>query len=410
MKVLIAYPKNEIRPVGGPSGYLYNLDNELMKSNYSYNGIEFNYLQSVSRINYNENNQHHIIKSILKSIIKFLTTIKIINSFISSFIALIATLRIRFKNREIIDNIDSFDIIHFHSTFDLYKYSKQLKLYKGLIILNSHSPIPTHQEILDSWGLEMQLIFKICKFILQAIDLLAYKTSNYMVFPNNYSIEPYLKWSKFSEYINDGSIEIKYLISGIKDIYDVNQMENYDINSSKVSVCYVGRQNYVKGFDIFVNVMEKLIKTHEMVVNIAGKKNDSIVTPHDDNWINHGFIENIFSFLSVNDIYISTNRETYFDLIVLEAMCSGKVCILSYTGGNKYFQKYSHDGLLLYDNKDELIKILLKLVNYSKSQLNIIGMKNREIFKEFFSSEIFTKNYSVLLKELYKDHRKDNLR
>lgn len=45
------------------------------------------------------------------------------------------------------------------------------------------------------------------------------------------------------------------------------------------------------------------------------------------------------------DVFVLPNRQTYYDLILLEVMRAGKPVLLTTTGGNKHFLGYKDTGL-----------------------------------------------------------------
>lgn len=84
-------------------------------------------------------------------------------------------------------------------------------------------------------------------------------------------------------------------------------------------------------------------------------------------WIELGFIYNTQELLSQSDLYILPNRETYFDLVVLEILRSSTNLLLSNTGGNKYFQlldKNDTNGIVFFDidNFDDIVSLVQKFI------------------------------------------------
>ena len=58
--------------------------------------------------------------------------------------------------------MDDYDIIHFHSTQQLYLLRDELEYYKGKILLTSHSPQPLFEEYKDAaTKLELKLLKRV---------------------------------------------------------------------------------------------------------------------------------------------------------------------------------------------------------------------------------------------------------
>lgn len=119
----------------------------------------------------------------------------------------------------------------------------------------------------------------------------------------------------------------------------------------------------------------------------------------DKRWIELGWTDKAHDIINAADIFILPNKETYFDLVLLEVMSIGKPVVLTYTGGNKYFKNFKDSGLFFYDynNIDSAIEQINKI---KKSDIQTLGEKNKMIFNENFTISIFTKRYIQLLEKI----------
>ena len=97
--------------------------------------------------------------------------------------------------------------------------------------------------------------------------------------------------------------------------------------------------------------------------------------------------------IAASDVFLLPNRETYFDLILLEVLSLGVPVVLSNTGGNKYFKKFQTKGLLFYSTLDEARENLRYLKSLSREARTAAGKELSELFQKHFSVEPFTRKY-----------------
>ena len=378
-KVLIYMPINKLKPTGGPAGYLYNLNNALknMETN-----IEF--LPAVK-----ENVKKEKIKKMLpQNINLLLRAIKL-----SKLLKKSSSNNVDFNN---------YDVIHFHSTEDLYKCRKKLESYNGKVVLTSHSPCALHVEFKNSIPIKFYKIFKKKIDGLEKMDKDAFKRANFVIFPCKEAEEPYFNsWKKYSS-IRDES-KIKYLYTGINPCKakisadEYRKENNYD--KKDFIICYVGRHNRVKGYDNFLNIGLEAIDKLNVKVIVAGKQ-EPLKGPQNNNWNEVGWTNDPHSIINSADVFVLPNKETYFDLIMLEVLSLGKIILTTYTGGNKIFEKFENSGIFYYDGINDCLEKIKMLKNLDKNDKEKLEKRNKEIFTNNFNNEIFARNYIKLIEEL----------
>ena len=89
-------------------------------------------------------------------------------------------------------------------------------------------------------------------------------------------------------------------------------------------------------------------------------------------WIEIGWTNNPYSIIEASDLFILPNRETFFDLILLEVLSLGKNVLISWCGGNKKFADFNSEGILFFHNVDEALKQIKYL--YTKDRKERIRM------------------------------------
>lgn len=390
MKILIFFEKSSLKPIGGAAGYLYNLS-----SNLNYNVFEF--LEG-------EENQHKKKKLNLDELIlpKSIKRLARDIAWRKRVINMLNGVEDRLINKE----INQYDAIHFHRTFDLYKCRKCLEGYRGKIILTSHCPKAPYLEIREDliskreYELHKKLYSK-----LQDIDIYAFNRADYIIFPCKEAEEPYYNtWKWYEE--NKLKLEPKkrYCVTGIvKKKIDRDRIEirkELNIPDDAFVVSYVGRHNEVKGYPTFLGLWEKYKNNDKVYFLCCGKKG-IYNEPKNPRWIEIGWTKNSQDYINASDVFILPNEQTYFDLVFLEVLSIGTPIIASYTGGNKFFKQYNGNGVFLYKNKENLIQKLDELLE-NRENLNDYRQNNITLFETNFNEKIFSEKYTKLMEELLK--------
>lgn len=386
-KVLIYRRSDSLTPSGGPNGYLYSLRKglETIKNE----NIEIEFLPPQ---NYNKAKKNQIKSSnnvIVKKILDIYRTIK----------------HIKF-NLSVIDGkktspvkLNNYDAVHFHSTCDLHFLRDELSNYRGKVILTSHSPQPLAYEFIESSSsMEMKLFGEKYKRMIES-DEYAFNRADYIIFPCEYSDEPYLNvWAKYSDIKMKSLSKYRYTLTGTvpatirsarKDV-----REKYGIPQDAFVVCYVGRHNEIKGYDRFKDICETFLSENKNAYVIVAGNIGPLTPPNNkERWIEVGWTNDPHSIIAASNTFLLPNRETYFDLILLEVLSIGVPIIASNTGGNKYFNKYNFDGIKLFDSDEECKKQLKENLHLDIASIERIKKENMNLYLERFTTDAFAKGY-----------------
>ncbi len=392
MKALIYFDKKLLKPIGGSTGYLYNLQQELINQNIKY--VEF--------LSIEETKLKRIFRKLPKKVQKFYHNIK------------------RYKNRnkilkDILDkqerksiiDISKYDIVHFHLAKDMYMVKDSLENYKGKIIFTSHSPKVSYKEIIeDDTSPKEYLKYKKQYDRLEIIDEYAFNRADYIIFPCEEAEEPYFNtWKNYKEVKEKNKEKYLYLPTGIIPIeQDDNSNEirkKYNIPNNAFVISYVGRHNEVKGYDKLKEIGKKVLEESNNIYFLIAGKEEPIKGLRYDRWIEVGWTNKPYDIVNASNLFILPNKETYFDLVLLEVMSLGKPILLTDTGGNKYYKKFNDSGLFYYDyaNVKEAVR---KIQDIFKLDTREIGNKNKNIFNKYFTNNIFTDKYLEILNEIDK--------
>lgn len=374
---------------GGPSGYIANLEQAVNKLNMS-NNISFINTTSLAH----QIKRIHFISRILcfcipakqirynmrHNIIKRLTE----NLFVRTF-----------------DKYD-FNTITVHSIYDVLFVKKYLKS-RGLnvkILQMSHSPQPPSEEMYER-DMAGGVPDANARYIrVKKTERDAFNAADMYIFPSAESVECY---SETLSYFNDllKTHPIKYVRTGCRPLQTDKSHDEirkqYNIKTPYV-ITYIGRHNEIKGYDILQQIAKQILNKRDDVTFLIGGRMGKIAPLNHPRWIELGQI-NPADVLVATDLFILPNRQTYFDLILLEVLSTGTPVVASNTGGNKTV--YSDTGVItLYDNVNDCVEKTLKLLDLPQSNIDKMRTKIKEAYANNYSLECFAKNYINMIKEV----------
>lgn len=373
--------KGILEPKGGPSGYLYNLQES----------IELNNINDINIISMNESEQQkesflNKIKSFLKNKIKLPHLLQ-------------EKRKLGFYNKLLNDNlvqIKNSQILHFHTTQDLYYFSKIYDLAKHKVLLMSHSPEVPNIEVFNIFTSQgySQSEAALKQSLQKEADVFAFQNADYLIFPCEGATNPYENF--FAENKIDKS-KLRYVITASKPLIPKISTDEfkskYSIPENRKIISYIGRKNKIKGFDIFCAIAERLKNDYRFYFISAGT--GDIAAPIQENFLDIGWTDDPASLVNVTDIQIVPNRDTYFDLGIIQALSLNTKVLTTNTGGNSWFVDKNIDMFFAdANNLDSFIKLLDDETNYE------INKKNINFYNNVLHNNYFAKNYSDLYKEI----------
>lgn len=390
-KVLIYKKESSLKPVGGSSGYLYNLKIGLQREKIQ--DIDFLEEDEINKTTSNKTKVKNIWHKLPDQIRKKMINLLLIKSL--------------YKKNVIASRVFSnYDIIHFHSTLALYLNRESLKKFKGKVLITSHSPKPWHKEVIeDNFSNMERKLYKFAYTKLESVDKYAFNRADFIIFPCEQAEEPYANnWDDYKEIKNHKGTSYRYIPSGIDSakakLNKKEVLQSYNIPYDSFIISYVGRHNETKGYDNLKEIGEYILNKYPKAYILVAGKEEPIKGIDHPRWIEVGWTNDPHSIINVADVFILPNKETYFDLILLEVLSLGKIVIASKTGGNKYFERFPSKSIFLYENKDEAIIKIEDVMTKSKSEIVDKGNINKDLFSENFTLKKFTNDYQDLINKL----------
>ena len=222
-----------------------------------------------------------------------------------------------------------------------------------------------------------------------------------ILFPTKESIEPYSSVLEYFYEVEKNKCFL-FLPTGCcqleLDKNCVDFRKKYNITTPYI-ISYIGRHNKIKGYDLLKDIALKVLSERDDVTFVIGGKLSSDIQPlNHPRWIELGFV-NPPDVLSISDCFVLPNRQTYFDLVLLEVMSMGIPVFASATGGNKSVYNATK-AITLYTEIDECVE---KINSYLDADIDIKEqMKNKTLqaYKDNYTLEIFAKNYVALIESL----------
>lgn len=376
---LIYFDVANLAPVGGPSGYLYSLKTGLEEINAT--GVDF------------LNNQSQIKGSIkrLKS--------KYVKAFGKGVIYQRAFSHTTHFARTDLSNYDN---VHFHVVKDIFEARDELQDYAGHVLLTPHSPCLPSEEIveqLSSW--EKRLFPAYSK--LEEIDRYAFERADILVFPCPEAEEPYFKasWYKSIRKKKKVAYCLTGTIQSTPKAKPGSFRKIYSIPDDAFVICYIGRHNSIKGYDRLKRIASEILRHFDNVWFLIAGKEEPMYRLEHDRWIEVGWCNDTAGLINDSDIFILPNRDTYFDLVLLECLSIGIPVLASKTGGNRFFQRINSPGIKLFDSFQQCVDQIGNYIEcHNSNQLDQIRDSNRMLYNRIFNEKRFAKRYQRLIESL----------
>lgn len=310
-----------------------------------------------------------------------------------------------FKPKPTGRSYDNYDIVHFHDTNSLYWALADLKGYRGKVLLQSHSPQPLAEEKHNSMNYKLKLLFPFAKLMYKKMDKAAFERADYLIFPCPEAEEPYKRSLNYFDSLHKTRpAAFKYVLTGIPESNSKRKRQDVcdelNIPKSDFIISYVGRHNEIKGFDLLKIIASELFARNSDMWVISAGKEEPIKRLKHTHWKEIGWTTDAHSYISAADLFILPNRDTYFDIVMLEVLSLGKIVVASRTGGNKFFENKKLAGVFLYDSIDDAVEVIQNIYSMSIGERNQLGQKNLEFYKQYLTVSSMYDNYLQILKEV----------
>lgn len=319
---------------------------------------------------------------------------------------LAATIKILYlRPHKVKHNLSDYKLIHFHSTDSLFQARTSLSSYKGIVVLQSHSPEPRGREMFAALPTWIKVLFPYFKKGFERMDKYAFQRADYIIFPCVEAEEPYYHtWPFFYNFHVIKPNAFKYVLTGIPQAQAKRKrdevLSEMNIPSEAFIISYVGRHNQIKGYDNLKEIGKQYLEQDETSWILCAGREAPLKRLEHPRWKEVGWTNDPHSYIGASDLFILPNKETYFDIIMMELLSLGKIVIASNTGGNKWFVKHDCPGVFLYNTLDEAISLINKVKLLSIKEKESLEAANRAFYNKYLTVERMYDSYIQLLKKL----------
>lgn len=273
----------------------------------------------------------------------------------------------------------TYKYIYFHDCLTLFRCIKLINKNQ-IVILQSHSPeLPSEEFLAEKNDFEMY------NYVRKA-EVASFNRADILVFPTKGASEIY------QSLITDYS-KVKYLLSGASREINLTQ---YPVDSTKINFLFIGRRNTIKGFDFLMKIFsnKKLRKDCNLI--LLGKKYKNFECPQ--HIYDVGYSSQPMNWANSVDYIINTNKQSYFDLSIIESLSIGARILMTNNFGHSYFQNISNDILTFeYGNVEFVVDLINSLVKTNQNQKSI---SNINLFENELSDWCYYNRLKIFIDEI----------
>ena len=307
--------------------------------------------------------------------------------------------------------------IHINGSNNFFPIWNQLRLLgkssSTLKILTTHNPIAPHLEEIEILKSKKKWtpseLNHICTY-LELRDKIAFLLSDAIFCPYEHSLDSYHNWSAWDDIIKHKPIY--YCLTGApkrkQTKTKIETRQQLKIPVTDTVIIYIGRKEKVKGFHIFAEAAKHILSENRHIWFVAIGNGSIPSGISDEHFLEIGFTNEIGNFIATADACVIANRDSYFDLGMIEVLSLGCLLIASDVGGNKWLKGKSM-GTTQFppENSDSLVQKIYQVSRLSESKKSELSQDNIRLYNEYLTPFHFQQNYQLTIDKIRKDLGKD---
>lgn len=314
--------------------------------------------------------------------------------------------------------------IHVHGAYNflpvfntLSKEGVANQVVKILTTHNPHKPELEDMELICRGRNWKDADIRTFRYFFKERDYWAFKLSDALIFPTEYSMEGYLKsWPEFEKIIEDKKVYF-CTTSGQKKQNSISSdfmRSSLGIPQGATVLLYLGRFVNIRGYDILIESAKRIIEQNKNVYFVVVGESSKTTEFDTSQWIQVPFTTEPGNYINMADACLCPNRGSLFDLSMIEILAMGTPLLGCDIGGYKWLKGKTAGAILAIPNDvDSFVRNILDFLNTSTDERRRMSLKNIELYESCLHLSYFHQNYTNTISQIYRDfgifeHRNKN--
>jgi glycosyltransferase involved in cell wall biosynthesis len=209
-----------------------------------------------------------------------------------------------------------------------------------------------------------------------------------IVFPNEHA-------TKIYETLLRSSAKLEYVLSGSQELQPRLLLP---LDPRNVYYLFIGRRIPIKGFDLVLEAFKIAYEIDKSLRLLVVGNGDPLEIP---GVLDIGFSNQPATWFAACDYLVSANRQSYFDLSVMEALSLGTPLIITCTYGHRFFAEIKSPGVIGLSDADVESLVKAFLGNRSKRcPESAASRANKLLYTDYFSTISYRLRVECLMARL----------
>ena len=216
----------------------------------------------------------------------------------------------------------------------------------------------------------------------------AFARADVYVFPNEHA-------AKIYDSLFRPSAKLEYVLSACQE---ARPRYVIPLDPRYVYYLFIGRRIAIKGFDLVLDAFKAAYAIDNSLRLLVVGKGEPLEIP---GVLDIGYSDQPANWFAVCDYLVSANRQSYFDLSVMEALSLGTPLIITCTNGHKFFGEIETPGVIALPNAD--VESLTNAILENRKKRfpeNPASPGNKALYNAHFSSNVYRNRIENLMEKL----------
>ncbi|PNP98971.1 glycosyltransferase [Moraxella sp. RCAD0137] len=279
---------------------------------------------------------------------------------------------------------NTYKYIYFHEDVDYFRV-KDLISDNQCVIFQPHCPQKHSEEYKEYSPNDVTM-----HHYIQQAEKAVFERADIVVLPNADCLPIY-------QDLYTSRNKFYFILSGAKSSYNNQSQTKFDLPQNQINLMYIGRRNHVKGFDIVINSFRRA-RHHRKDIHLYVIGHGDLI--NEDGITDIGFSNNPIAWYNSVDYLINANRQSYFDLSIIEAISTGVPIIMSENLGHKYYKNTSAlIKMFEIENSDALVNILI----HDLKKRDFQDLSNINLYQNYLTDTHYYHRFIDFIKYLHEN-------